>query len=67
MPRMREAARSGWNGSSASNFSPDADELQRLAGDVPDRERRAAAGVAVHLGQDDAGDARAACGTRRRS
>ena len=22
MPRMREAARSGWNGSSASNFSP---------------------------------------------
>ena len=37
----------------------DADELQRLAGDGADGKRRAAAGVAVHLGQDHAGDAQA--------
>ena len=35
----------------------DAEELDRGAGDGADRERRAAAGVAVHLGEDDAGDA----------
>ncbi len=35
----------------------DADQLDRLAGDMPHRERRAAAAVAVHAGQDDAGDA----------
>ena len=33
-----------------------ADELDGLAGDVANRERRAAAGVAVHLGQDHAGE-----------
>ena len=37
----------------------DADELQRLAGDVADRKRRAAARIAIHLGEDDAGDAEA--------
>ena len=34
----------------------DADELDGLAGDVANRERRATAGVAVHLGEDDAGE-----------
>ena len=33
-----------------------ADELDGLAGDVADGERRAAAGVAVHLGEDHAGE-----------
>ena len=36
-----------------------ADELDGLAGDVPDRQRRAAPGIAVHLGKDDAGKAEA--------
>ena len=36
-----------------------ADELDGLAGDVADGERRAAAGVAVHLGEDHAGEAEA--------
>ena len=35
----------------------DADELDRLAGDGAHRERRAAAGIAVHAGEHDAGDA----------
>ena len=35
----------------------DTDVLDRRLGDSVDRQRRAAAGVAVHLGQDDAGDA----------
>ena len=34
-----------------------ADELDRLAGHGPHGERRAAAGIAVHAGQHDAGDA----------
>ncbi len=37
----------------------DAEELDGLAGDVTDGEGRAAAGVAVHLGEDDAGEAEA--------
>ena len=37
-------------------FFADADELDRLPGDLADRERRAAAGVAVHLGEHDAGE-----------
>ena len=37
----------------------DADELDRLAGDGAHRQSRAAAGIAVHPGQDDAGDAEA--------
>ncbi len=36
-----------------------ADELDRLAGDGAHRQRRAAAAVAVHAGQHDAGDAEA--------
>ena len=44
-----------------------ADELDGLAGDVADGERRAAAGVAVHLGEDDAGEAEAACESPARS
>ena len=54
MPRMRLAMRSGWNASSAVELLADADELDRLAGDVPHRQRRAAARIAVELGQDDA-------------
>ena len=38
----------------------DADEADRLAGDGAHRERGAAAAVAVHAGEDDAGDADAA-------
>ena len=38
----------------------EADEADRLAGDGAHRERRAAAAVAVHAGQDHAGDADAA-------
>ena len=38
-------------------FFTDADELHRLADDLLDRKCRTAAGVAVHFGQDDAGDA----------
>ena len=57
MPRIRDAARSGWKGSKASDFLAQADKFQRLAGDGADGERRAAAGIAIHFGEDDAGDA----------
>ena len=40
-------------------FFAGADELDGLAGDVADGDGRAAAGVAVHLGEDDAGEAEA--------
>ena len=43
-----------------------ADELDGLAGDVANGERRAAAGVAVHLGEDDAGEAEALVEVLRR-
>src|ERR1039457_6657390 len=33
----------------------DADELDRLTCDLPNRERRAATRIAIHLGEDDAG------------
>ncbi len=46
--------RSGWNGSKSVRLLAHAQELDRLAGDVANRQRRAAACVAVHLGQDDA-------------
>ena len=36
-------------------FLADADELDRLAGDMTNRKRRAAAGVAVELGENEAG------------
>jgi hypothetical protein len=55
MPRMRPATRPGWNGSSASIFSPVPTKLDRLAGDRAHRQRRAAARIAVHAGQHDAG------------
>ena len=51
--------RSGWKGSKASGFSPVPMNLMGCAGDVADGEGRAAAGVAVHLGEDDAGEAEA--------
>ena len=56
MPRMREAMRSGWKASRPSIFSRDADELDRLAGHVAHRERRAAARIAVELGEHHAGE-----------
>ena len=59
MPRMREAMRSGWNGSRPVELLADAGELDRLAGDVAHRERRAAARIAVELGEDDAGERQA--------
>ena len=37
-------------------FFADADEFDRLAGDLADGERRAAASIAVHLGENDAGE-----------
>ncbi len=44
----------------------DADELDGLAGDVANGERRAAACIAVHLGEDDAGEAEALVEVRGR-
>ena len=57
MPRMRSAMRWGWNSSSAVHLLAGADQLDRLAGDGAHRKRRAAAAVAVHAGQHEAGDA----------
>ena len=56
MPRIRPARRSGWKGSRASRLLAGAQELDRQAGHGADREGRAAAGVAVDLGEDEAGD-----------
>ena len=39
------------------HFLAGADQLDRLAGDRPHGKRRAAAAVAVHAGQDKAGNA----------
>ena len=50
----RPCARDG-TASRPASFSPDADELDRLAGDVAHRQRRAAARIAVELGEHDAG------------
>ena len=55
MPRIRPARRSGWKTSRRVGLLAGAQELDREAGDGGDRERRAAAGVAVDLGQDQAG------------
>ena len=55
MPRIRPARRSGWKTSSASVFSPVPMNLTGEAGHGADRERGAAAGVAVDLRQDQAG------------
>ena len=56
MPRMRPTMRSGWKGSSASDFSPTPMNLMGCAGHIADRQRRAAASVTVHLGQHHAGE-----------
>ena len=48
--------RSGWNDSRPSSFSRHAGELDRRAGDVAHRQRRAAARIAVELGEHDAGE-----------
>ncbi len=57
MSRMREAIRSGWKTSKSSSFSPV--EANRIGTPVTSthRQRRTAAGVAVELGQHDAGEA----------
>ncbi len=55
MPSTRPAWRSASNTSSPSIFSRHAGELDRRAGDLPHRQRGAAARVAVELGQHDAG------------
>ena len=57
----------GMEGLEGVGLFADADELDGLAGDVADGERRAAAGVAVHLGEDDAGEAEARVEVLRRS
>ncbi len=54
MPRIRVAMRSGSKGSSASVFSPTPRNTIGVAGDFAHRERRAAAGIAIGLGEDDA-------------
>ncbi len=52
MPRMRPARRFGMERLQGVELLARADELDRHAGDGADGERRAAAGIAVHLGQD---------------
>ena len=56
MPRIRPAMRSGWNCSKASSFSPVEANAIGLPMTSLTRQRRAAAGVAVELGQDHAVD-----------
>ena len=56
MPSTRPAWRSASKTSRPSIFSRDAGELDRRAGDLPHRQRGAAARVAVELGQHDAGE-----------
>ena len=59
MPRMRLGDALGMELLQRVDLLADADELDRLAGDGAHRQRRAAARIAVHAGQDDAGDAEA--------
>ena len=56
MPRIRPARRSGWKTSSASVFSPVPRNLTGTPVTAEMRERGAAAGVAVDLGEDQPGD-----------
>ena len=56
---------SGRNGSSLSSALAHAGEADRRAGDFLDGERRAAARVAVELGEHDAGEAEALVERRR--
>ena len=51
--------RSGWKASKAVGFFAGAEELDGGAGDVADGEGGTAAGVAVHFGEDDAGEGEA--------
>ena len=67
MPRMRDAIRSGMERLEVLRLLADADELDRLSGRRDDRERRAAARVAVRLRQDDAGQRKHGGETRRRA
>ena len=57
MPRMREAIRSGWKTSKSPSFSPVEANMIGWPVTCRDRQRRAAAGVAVELGEHDAGEA----------
>ena len=66
MPRMREAIRSGWKTSKSVELLAGGGEHDRLAGHVPDRQRGTTAGVAVELGQHDAGEADALLERRAR-
>ena len=59
MPRMRPTMRSGIERLERVVFFADAHELHRRAGDLADGKRRAAARVAIHFGEDHAGDAQA--------
>jgi hypothetical protein len=54
---MRPAMRLGLEGLQRVHLLAEADEADGLAGDRAHRQRRTAAAVAVHPGQDDAGDA----------
>ena len=56
MSRMREAIRSGWKTSKSSTFSPVEANMIGRPVTVAHRQRRATAGVAVELGQDDTGE-----------
>jgi hypothetical protein len=56
MSRMRLAMRSGWNTSRPIGLLTHADELDRLVGDVADRQRGATARIAIGLGQHHAGE-----------
>ena len=56
MPRMRDAMRSGEKSSRSSAFSPTPTKRIGTSATAADRERRAAARVAVELGEDDAGE-----------
>ena len=55
MPRMREGDAVRMERLQRFGFLADAEEFNRLAGNMANRQRRAAAGVAVHFGQHHAG------------
>ena len=56
MPRMRPTMRSGWKGSMASYFSPMPRNLMGCPVTLRIGQSCAAAGIAVHLGEHDAGE-----------
>ena len=63
MSRMREAIRSGWKTSKSVELLAVGGEHDRPAGDRGDRQGGATAGVAVELGEHDAGEVRRRRGT----